>query len=111
MSRRAKDRIICAAMQGGSPPNVIGIDAYTFDACIMRKKCRQTAVLHVCHTSFGPFLISPLHQQVARTLREEGQDAQLQDCREGQERKQVVPPRFLESKHTNGTDAWGMGLQ
>lgn len=100
---RAKDIIICAAMQERSCPSVIVIDAYTFDACIMRKECRQSAVLHRCPTSSGSFLISPLHQQVARTLREEGQDTQLQDCRECQECKQVVPPRFLRSIIVNNS--------
>lgn len=70
----------------------------------MKKKCRQSAVLHICPTSSGLVLISLLHQQVARTLREEGQDTQLQDCWERQECKQVVPPRFLQSKHNNSMD-------
>lgn len=104
---RAKDFIVCAVMQERSCPSVIVIDAYTFDACIMRKECRQSAVLHICRTSSGSFLISPLHQQVARALREEGQDTQLQDCRECQECKQVVPPRFLQSKHNNSINNLG----
>lgn len=107
---RAKDRIIFTVMQERSCPNVFGIDACTFDACSMRKESRQSAVLHICCTSFGSFLISPLHQQVARTLGEEGQDAQLQDRRERQECKQVVPPRLLESKRSTGINDLGVGF-
>lgn len=62
-------------------------------------------------TFSGPLLVSPLYQQVARTLGKEGQDAQLQGRRQGQERKQVVPPRFLQSNHDEGIDKLGMGFQ
>ena len=54
---------------------------------------------HVYATSLCSCLIPPLHQQVARTLREEGQHTQLQHRWHRQEGKQVVPPGHLQSKH------------
>lgn len=50
-------------------------------------------------TSLCSCLIPPLHQQVARTLGEEGQHTQLQHRWHCQEGKQVVPPGHLQSKH------------
>jgi len=53
----------------------------------------------VFKTSFCSRLVPPLHQQVARTLWEEGQHTQLQYCWKCQEGEQVVPPGLLQSEH------------
>lgn len=51
------------------------------------------------NTFFRSSFIPPLHQQVARTLGEEGQHTQLQQCRQCEEGKQVNPGGLLQSKH------------
>lgn len=62
----------------------------------------------VCCTSLCSSFIPPLHQQEARTLREEGQHTELQQRRQRQEGKQVVPPGLLQSKHQNDIKASDM---
>lgn len=54
-------------------------------------------------TFLGSILISPLDQQVARTLRQERQYAELQHCWERQEGKQEVPSGLLQSMKKTGS--------